>query len=341
MLCRRFAPCMPVVLYHGSQAEREELRRVHLNASTKISGIDTRVRTVFVTSYEISMNDRAHFRRVMWRYIVVDEGHRLKNTHCKLIRELKQYDSVNRLLLTGTPLQNNLAELWSLLNFLMAEIFDDLSVFESWFNAKDMDEDEGGEATRIMQQEKQNNILSTLHQILTPFLLRRVKSDVDLKIPPKKELLVYCPMAPKQRDYYEATINRTLADLVNKNSDGSDGELKEEEMGRGRRSKEAVDYSVFLGADGESDKKFMEYVTKVSAMSEKRSKKSNINAYESELSRAHMSSDTRVSLKNRMMDLRKATNHPYLIEHPLTEDGMFYQADQDMIDCCGKLKVSK
>ena len=65
-----------------------------------------------------------------------------------------------------------------------------------------------GEEKRIMQQEKQNNILSTLHQILTPFLLRRVKADVDLKIPPKKELLVYCPMSKKQREFYEATINR-------------------------------------------------------------------------------------------------------------------------------------
>ncbi len=70
-----------------------------------------------------------------------------------------------------------------------------------------MDESEG-EETRIVQQEQRNNILSTLHQILTPFLLRRVKCDVDLKIPPKKELLVYCPMSSKQRDFYEATVNR-------------------------------------------------------------------------------------------------------------------------------------
>ncbi len=123
-------------MYHGSRPERESLRARHLNETTSVEGIDKPIRNVFVTSYEIAMNDRAHFRRVLWRYIVVDEGHRLKNMKCRLIRELKQYESVNRLLLTGTPLQNNLAELWSLLNFLMAEIFDDLSVFESWFNAK-------------------------------------------------------------------------------------------------------------------------------------------------------------------------------------------------------------
>ena len=73
---------------------------------------------------------------VRWLYIVVDEGHRLKNMHCRLIKSLKQYTSSNRLLLTGTPLQNNLDELWSLLNFLMSEIFDDLRVFRSWFDAR-------------------------------------------------------------------------------------------------------------------------------------------------------------------------------------------------------------
>ena len=68
----------------------------------------------------------------MWRYIIVDEGHRLKNLNCRLLRELKTYHSANRLLLTGTPLQNNLSELWSLLNFLMPDIFNDLTAFEEW-----------------------------------------------------------------------------------------------------------------------------------------------------------------------------------------------------------------
>jgi ATP-dependent DNA helicase len=87
---------------------------------------------VVVTSYEIIMNDRKHLQRYNWKYIVVDEGHRIKNMNCRLIKELKTYSSANRLLLTGTPLQNNLAELWSLLNFLLPDIFDDLDMFQSW-----------------------------------------------------------------------------------------------------------------------------------------------------------------------------------------------------------------
>ena len=106
------------------------------------------MRTIFVTSYEIAMNDRVHMKKTSWRYIVVDEGHRLKNSNCRLIKELKMYTSANRLLLTGTPLQNNLDELWSLLNFLMAEIFDDLRVFRSWFNAKNLDTESEDEKQR-------------------------------------------------------------------------------------------------------------------------------------------------------------------------------------------------
>merc|ERR1719447_2021373 len=159
------------------------------------------------------MNDQAAFNKIMWRYIVVDEGHRLKNMNCRLIKELKQYHSANRLLLTGTPLQNNLSELWSLLNFLLPEIFDDLRVFESWFDAKDLHENTT-ELARITAQEQKNSILSTLHQILTPFLLRRVKTDVDLQIPPKKEVLVYCPLTQRQKDLYRHIVEKTIEDFL-------------------------------------------------------------------------------------------------------------------------------
>ena len=214
----KFAPLLPVVLYHGNAKEREALRNSHIKEVHQLdedAGLKggRKVRNTFITSYEIAMNDQPAFKKVRWLYIVVDEGHRLKNMHCRLIKSLKQYTSSNRLLLTGTPLQNNLDELWSLLNFLMAEIFDDLRVFRSWFDAKDMHHDDA-ESDRILRQEQQQSILSTLHQILTPFLLRRVKSDVDLKIPPKKEVLVYCPLTKKQREMYESSVNRTIDQLL-------------------------------------------------------------------------------------------------------------------------------
>jgi ATP-dependent DNA helicase len=78
-------------------------------------------------------------------------------------RELKEYRTGNRLLLTGTPLQNNLSELWSLLNFLLPEIFDDLAVFEAWFDVSELQQSDSNE--KIINQEKQNHLLSVMHQV--------------------------------------------------------------------------------------------------------------------------------------------------------------------------------
>jgi len=115
---------------------------------------------------------------------------------------------MNRLLLTGTPLQNNLTELWSLLNFLSPEIFDNLDTFESWFDVKELQHQQGTE--KILKQEEEKHVLSTLREILKPFILRRVKTDVCLEIPPKKELIVYAPLTELQYDLYKAVLNRDL-----------------------------------------------------------------------------------------------------------------------------------
>lgn len=118
--------------------------------------------------------------------------------------------SMNRLILTGTPLQNNLAELWSLLNFLLPEIFDDLAVFESWFDVKEL-EQEGAE--KFLKQEEEKHVLSSLREILKPFMLRRIKTEVHLDIPPKKELVVYAPLTELQHELYKAVLNYDLETL--------------------------------------------------------------------------------------------------------------------------------
>jgi len=334
---KRFAPKVPCVLYHGNLQERLILRD-KLSEVTSCDEVDGKpMMNVVVTSYEIAMNDRAAFSSIMWRYIVVDEGHRLKNMNCRLIRELKQYHSANRLLLTGTPLQNNLSELWSLLNFLLPEIFDDLRVFESWFNAKELHENTE-EMARIAAQEQQNSILSTLHQILTPFLLRRVKTDVDLQIPPKKEVLVYCPLTSRQEEMYRAVVEKTIKDLICKDED----KKKKVDVLPEKRKRTAVDYSVFLD-DREfegSDDKFEAHIAKLTEYRESLASSNNTaSAYLNEMDRMAEGSDKNFSIKSRMMDMRKSVNHPYLIEYPLTECGSFYDSGPDMIDICGKLQA--
>ena len=134
---------------------------------------------VVVTTYEMVTRDSKYLSAYDWGYIIVDEGHRLKNMNCKLIQELRKYPSANRMIITGTPLHNNLAELWSLMNWILPELFNDLETFQKFFDFDTM-----GDA---LGTEQKTHVVSTLHAILAPFLLRRLKTDVETSLPPKKE----------------------------------------------------------------------------------------------------------------------------------------------------------
>jgi len=194
----RWTPNIPVLLYHGSQDERTNLRYRHLQ------GPGGPHFPVIVTSYEIAIRDSKHLTKFHYKYMVVDEGHRLKNFNCKLIRELRSYETANKLLLTGTPLQNNLSELWSLLNFLLPEIFASLQDFEKWFDfSKVDDEDEDA-------QTQHTKIVEKLHNILKPFLLRRLKADVCQSLPMKKEIILYPTMTDHQKDINQKLLDKTL-----------------------------------------------------------------------------------------------------------------------------------
>ncbi|KAG5190171.1 P-loop containing nucleoside triphosphate hydrolase protein [Tribonema minus] len=209
---KRWCPAISCILYHGSKADREEVRKGPLNAA-KATDINF---PVVVTSYDICIIDRPHLQRYPWKYLVVDEGQRIKKKDCRLVRELKLLPSESRLLLTGTPIQNTLEELWSLLNFVNPGLFDDLLVFRSWFRfgtiGKDVTVD------KIISEEQQAKVVTRLHEILRPFLLRRLKRDVlQVEIPPKCEIVVYAGMTRLQRTYYSlvetGTLRETLLEL--------------------------------------------------------------------------------------------------------------------------------
>ncbi|VVB18281.1 unnamed protein product [Arabis nemorensis] len=124
----RFTPSVNSIIYHGDKKQRDAIRRKHM---PKTVGPKF---PIVITSYEVAMNDaRKNLRQYQWKYVVIDEGHRLKNHKCKLIRELKYLQMENKLLLTGTPLQNNLSELWSLMHFILPDIFTSHDEFLSWF----------------------------------------------------------------------------------------------------------------------------------------------------------------------------------------------------------------
>lgn len=126
--------------------------------------------------------------------------------NCKLIKELLTYNSANRLLITGTPLQNNITELWSLLHFLLPDIFNDLDSFESWFDFSSV-LDNSGQVDVI--ERRKRNLVTTMHAILKPFLLRRVKTDVETSLPKKREYILYAPLTAEQKELYREILNGT------------------------------------------------------------------------------------------------------------------------------------
>ncbi|KAL4880854.1 SNF2 family helicase/ATPase PasG, partial [Aspergillus karnatakaensis] len=198
----RWAPSIKTVLYHGSRDQRADLRKEFMSLKDQKDADFP----VICTSYEICMNDRKFLSQYQWRYIIVDEGHRLKNMNCRLIKELLSYNSANRLLITGTPLQNNITELWSLLHFLLPEIFNDLNSFQNWFDFSSVLDNNG--QTDMIERRKRT-LVSTMHSILKPFLLRRVKTDVETALPKKREYILYAPLTPEQKDLYREILNGT------------------------------------------------------------------------------------------------------------------------------------
>lgn len=203
---RKFAPDIEVVEYVGTKDER---RKKTMSNRMKHS--------VIVTSYEIIIKDFRRFSRISWAYLTVDEGHRLKNFQSILIQFLRKLHTGNRLLLTGTPLQNDLKELWSLLNFILPDIFHDLELFEKWFNFDDLANSEtetSEELKKAMNEKLQKEIVKSLHTVLKPFLLRRVKKDVIKDLPPKKEYIIYSDLQPLQQAIYNACITKNLPEKL-------------------------------------------------------------------------------------------------------------------------------
>ncbi len=155
---------------------------------------------VVVTSYEMILREKSVFKKFNWRYMVIDEAHRIKNEESKLSMVVREIKTSNRLLLTGTPLQNNLHELWALLNFLLPEVFSSSDDFDEWFNTNSCLGDD--------------TLVKRLHAVLKPFLLRRLKSDVEKSLLPKKEMNMYVGLSKMQREYYTKILMKDI-DIVN------------------------------------------------------------------------------------------------------------------------------
>ncbi|KFZ10452.1 hypothetical protein V501_05192 [Pseudogymnoascus sp. VKM F-4519 (FW-2642)] len=203
---QKWTPTVPVLLYHGDPAKREELRTTKITKHLE-NGRPTSKFPVVCTSYDIILRDKNYLSHINWEFIIIDEGHRLKNFNSQLFQELRKFTSATRLLISGTPLQNNLKELWSLLNFLLPTVFVDWEAFESWFDFSDLQDEEGTE--EFIADQKKQELVKKIHLVLQPLLLRRIKADVEHMLPRKREYVLYAPMTEQQTELYDILSDKS------------------------------------------------------------------------------------------------------------------------------------
>lgn len=188
----KWAPSVKVIIYKGSPPVRKSVQN-----RMRYEGFQ-----VCLTTYEYIIKDRPFLSRYKWIHMIIDEGHRMKNTNSKLSQTLTQYYSSRyRLILTGTPLQNNLPELWALLNFVLPKVFNSQKSFDEWFNTPFANT--GGQDKIDLNEEEALLIIRRLHKVLRPFLLRRLKKDVESELPDKVERLIRCKMSALQLKLYK------------------------------------------------------------------------------------------------------------------------------------------
>ncbi|KAI6649250.1 Chromodomain-helicase-DNA-binding protein 1-like [Oopsacas minuta] len=190
----KWAPELNIVVYIGDAQSRGMIKQYEWeNESGKIQF------NVLITTYEILLRDKEALGELNWAVLAVDEGHRLKNDDSMVYQALMEFSTQFRMCITGTPLQNSLRELWCLLHFTQSERFPKWEEFEKHHRLYDE-----GDASGLDQ----------LHAELQPYLLRRVKRDVEKSLPSKVERILTVEMSALQREYYRHILTRNFKALM-------------------------------------------------------------------------------------------------------------------------------
>ncbi|KAM3447755.1 hypothetical protein MY3296_008447 [Beauveria thailandica] len=174
----KWTPSIPVIMYHGTREQRQQIfsnkMMKHLQA-----GRPTDKFPVVCTSYEMVLQDKSFLSRINWEFIIIDEGHRMKNSEAKLFQELRQFTSATH---------------WE--------------SFESWFDFSGLEDEEGTQ--EFIQDQMKQDLVKKMHLILQPLLLRRIKQDVAAYLPRKREYVLFAPMTKEQTDLYNVFSNKNI-----------------------------------------------------------------------------------------------------------------------------------
>jgi helicase SWR1 len=201
---RKFLPGFKILTYYGDINERKRKRMGWRNTGKDMYN-------VVITSYQLILQDAAAFKMRPWHYLVLDEAHNIKNFKSQRWQTMLTLRTQRRLLLTGTPLQNNIDELWSLLYFLMPAGFAGegrIANLEQFTLAlKDPTKQILDQGRQKLDAEAQK-VVSRLHEVLRPYLLRRLKAEVEKQMPGKYEHVVYCKLSKRQRQLYDGFMGR-------------------------------------------------------------------------------------------------------------------------------------
>ncbi|OBZ79352.1 Chromatin remodeling factor mit1 [Grifola frondosa] len=203
----RWAPKLRVVPFHGEAKAREVIKRFELTHAHPAKGTTGAKYHVLITTYEMITNPKEFtpvFKNVpRWEILVVDEGQRLKNDSSLIFKKLKELNTIHRIIMTGTPLNNNIRELFNLMNFLDPDGWHDLDALAKQF------------------EELSEDLIKDLHVRLRPYFLRRIKAEV-LQLPPKNEVIVPVSMTPLQKEVYRSILSQNL-DILQTLAQGAAG----------------------------------------------------------------------------------------------------------------------
>lgn len=184
---QKFIPEMKVKIFHMSRSE----------IKSESKSLSNKKYDIILTTYEMCLFAKNQFKDVNWSYIVIDEAHRLKNENSQLSKIVRMFKFQHRLLLTGTPLQNNIHELWALLNFIVPDFFKDSEKFENY----------------VLNADKEEKSIEKLRNVLQLFFLRREKMDVEKSLMAKKYVNIYCPLSEMQREWYKSILKKDLSNV--------------------------------------------------------------------------------------------------------------------------------